>query len=146
VRIGDDRYELYHANAFAARAPVVATHTKKWQETGRECERVHIGFCDRMFPSTLEITWGKCTMKCDYDGFKIESFEIGKGLWHARIRRADLLPVVIDGVLFSSLEVGFAWSDPDAAIADAKGRIDHFNLKQYVTAAPMPETELPIAS
>jgi hypothetical protein len=87
-----------------------------------------------MFPSTPEINWGKCTMKCDYDGFKIESFEIGKGLWHARIRRADLQPVVIDGVLFSSLEIGFAWSDPDAAIADAKSRIDHFNLKQYVTA------------
>jgi hypothetical protein len=34
----------------------------------------------------------------------------------------------------SSLEIGFAWSDPDAAIADAKSRIDHFNLKQYVTA------------
>src|SRR5258708_313217 len=79
-------------------------------------------------------TGGRCTMKCDYDGFKIESFEIGKGLWHARIRRADLLPVIIDGVLFSALEVGFAWSDPDAAIADAKTRIDHFNLKQYVTA------------
>jgi hypothetical protein len=76
-------------------------------------------------------------MKCDYDGFKIESFEIGTGLWLARIRRADLRPVVIDGVLFSTLEVGFAWSEPDAAIADAKGRIDHFNLKQYVTAGPI---------
>jgi len=56
----------------------------------------------------------------NYDGFQIESFEAGKGLWHARIRRADLEPVIIDGVLFSALEVGFAWSGPDAAVADAK--------------------------
>ena len=60
----------------------------------------------------------------NYDGFQIESFEAGTGLWHARIRRADQEPVVIDGVLFSTLEVGFAWSDPDAAIADAKTQID----------------------
>jgi hypothetical protein len=59
-----------------------------------------------------------------YDGFKIEPFEAGRGLWHARIRRADLNPVVIDGVSFSALEVGFAWSSPDAAIADAKTKID----------------------
>jgi len=57
----------------------------------------------------------------NYDGFQIESFEAGKGLWHARIRRADLEPVIIDGVLFSALEVGFAWSGPDAA-ARALGR------------------------
>jgi hypothetical protein len=60
----------------------------------------------------------------NYDDFKIESFEAGKGLWHARIRRQDQQPLVIDGVLFSTLEVGFAWSDPDAAIADAKKHID----------------------
>ena len=48
----------------------------------------------------------------NYDGFTIESFEAGRGLWHARIRRADLQPVVLDGVSFASLEVGFAWSTP----------------------------------
>ena len=85
-------------------------------------------------------------MKCDYDGFKIESFEIGKGLWHARIRRADLMPVLIDGVLFSALEVGFAWSDPDAAIADAIAQIEQLNLKQYPTKGQEPQTELPMAS
>ena len=63
-------------------------------------------------------------MTYSYDGFDIESFEAGKGLWHARIKRADLSPLVIDGVLFPSLEVGFAWSDPEAAIADAKAHID----------------------
>ncbi|WP_291688088.1 hypothetical protein [Bradyrhizobium sp.] len=70
-------------------------------------------------------------MHCDYDGFRIESFEAGKGLWHARIRRADLKPVSIDGVSFSTLEVGFAWSDPDAAIADAKVQIDQLKLQRY---------------
>jgi hypothetical protein len=83
-------------------------------------------------------------MHCDYDGFRIESFEAGKGLWHARIRRADLKPVNIDGVSFSTLEVGFAWSDPDAAIADAKAQIDQLKLKQY--AGQMLQAELQIAA
>src|ERR1700692_2668252 len=76
-------------------------------------------------------TSGRQHMQCDYDGFKIEPFEFGKGLWHARIRRADLEPVIIDGVLFSTLEVGFAWSDPDAAIGDAKIQIDRLRLNRY---------------
>ena len=80
-----------------------------------------------------------------YDGFDIESFEAGKGLWHARIKRADQNPVVIDGVLFSTLEVGFAWSDPDAAIADAKVQIDRLKLKRYATAGQMPQTKRPAA-
>ena len=83
-------------------------------------------------------------MHCDYDGFRIESFEAGKGLWHARIRRADLKPVNIDGVSFSTLEVGFAWSDPDAAIADAKVQIDQLKLKHY--AGQMLQAELQIAA
>ena len=83
-------------------------------------------------------------MHCDYDGFRIESFEAGKGLWPARIRRADLKPVNIDGVSFSTLEVGFAWSDPDAAIADAKVQIDQLKLKQY--AGQMLQAELQIAA
>lgn len=67
-------------------------------------------------------------MTCLYDGFDIESFEAGKGLWHARIRRADLRPVVIDGISFATLDVGFAWNDPEEAIADAKSHIDRFRL------------------
>lgn len=68
-------------------------------------------------------------MTCFYDGFDIESYEAGKGLWHARIRRADQQPVVIDGISFAALDVGFAWTDPDEAIADAKSHIDRFRLR-----------------
>jgi hypothetical protein len=96
-----------------------------------------------MFPSAPKNT-GSREMKCDYDGFKIESFEAGKGLWHARFRRADLNPVVIDGVLFSALEVGFAWSDPDAAVADAKIQIDHLN-RRGATAGQRRQAELSAA-
>jgi len=63
-------------------------------------------------------------MDCIYEGYDIESFEAGKGLWHARIRRADLKPLLIDGALFPKVEVGFAWPDREAAIADAKQQID----------------------
>ena len=61
-----------------------------------------------------------------YGDFEIQSFEAGGGQWHARIQRADLEPVVIDGLSFPRLEMGFAWSNPDAAIADAKAHIDRF--------------------
>ena len=64
-----------------------------------------------------------------YDCFDIESFEAGKGLWHARIRRADQQPFVIDGISFAALDVGFAWGDPEAAIQDAKIHIDRFGLR-----------------
>lgn len=65
----------------------------------------------------------------NYEGFKIDSFEAGKGLWHARITRADMKPVIIEGVPFSALEVGFAWSNPDAAVEDAKTQIDRLNRR-----------------
>jgi hypothetical protein len=68
-----------------------------------------------------------------HDGFEIESFEAGAGLWHARIRRADMQPVIIDGVSFAALEVGFAWADPAAAIADAKVQIERLKLRRYAT-------------
>lgn len=75
-----------------------------------------------------------------YGGFEIQSFEAGRGQWHARIQRTDLAPVVIDGLAFQTLEVGFAWSDPDAAIADAKAHIDR-HRQRYMTARPMPSAE-----
>jgi hypothetical protein len=73
-----------------------------------------------------------------YDGFDIESFEVGRDLWHARIRRADMKPVVIDGVSFATLELGFAWPNADAAITDAMSHIDHFG-QRYIAAAPAPQ-------
>ena len=81
----------------------------------------------------------------NYDGFDIEPFEAGNGLWHARIRRADNKPVLIDGISFATLEVGFAWSDPDAAIADAMTKIDILELQRYGAAAGMPSLEPSIA-
>ncbi len=64
-----------------------------------------------------------------YSGFEIQSFEAGSGLWHARIQRTDQEPVVIDGMRFPTLEVGFAWPDPDAAVADAKAHIDRLERR-----------------
>ena len=69
-------------------------------------------------------------MTCVYDGFAIESFEAGHGLWHARIRRADLSLVAIDGVLFPAVEIGFAWPNEEAAVADAKQHIDRFRRRE----------------
>jgi hypothetical protein len=63
-------------------------------------------------------------MNGDYQGFEIEPFELGRGLWHARFGRADKEPVVIDGLKFSTLHVGLAWPNPDAAVDDAKDAID----------------------
>jgi hypothetical protein len=80
----------------------------------------------------------------NYHGFKIESFEAGRGLWHARIRREDLEPLVIDGVLFSTLEVGFAWPNPEAAVADAKTHIDLLK-RRCVGIGPSPQPERPAA-
>jgi hypothetical protein len=65
-------------------------------------------------------------MDCLYEGYRIESFEAGRDLWHARIRRDDNRPLLIGNHPFPTLEVGFAWGDPDAAIADAKHHIDRF--------------------
>ena len=70
----------------------------------------------------------------NHEGFAIECYEAGKGLWHARLRRADQEPVTIGGVSFSTLEIGFAWPDPDSAAADAKNQIDRLRLQRYAAA------------
>lgn len=74
-------------------------------------------------------------MMREYNGFEIEPFEAGRGLWHARFRPVDHQPVMIDGVIFAALDAGFAWPDPDAAVADAKHRIDLLKYK-IVNVAP----------
>ena len=76
-------------------------------------------------------------MTCLYDGFDIESFEAGKGLWHARIRRAGCRLGGLDrrdDIAFAALDVGFAWSDQEAAIADAKSHIDRFGLRSQAVS------------
>ena len=37
-------------------------------------------------------------------------------------------PVIVGGVAFSTLEIGFAWPDPESATADAKNQIDRLKL------------------
>lgn len=70
-----------------------------------------------------------------YGGFEIDAFEVGKGQWHARIQRVDQKPVVIDGMPFPTLDIGFAWSDPDAATADATRLIDRLRQRNGMTGA-----------
>ena len=81
----------------------------------------------------------------DYEGFAIECYEAGKGLWHARLRRADQKPVIVGGVTFSAIEIGFAWPDPESATADAKNQIDRLKLTRYATAAQALHEELSAA-
>ena len=77
-------------------------------------------------PCRGESLLGATEMTSFHGEFGIESFEAGRGLWHARIRRANHGPLIIDGVAFPHLEVGFAWPDRTAAIDDAKAHIDRF--------------------
>jgi hypothetical protein len=59
-----------------------------------------------------------------YGSFEIETLEIGRALWHARLRRADHQPISIDGVVFKQVDLGFAWPTSEAATADARDYID----------------------
>jgi hypothetical protein len=76
-----------------------------------------------------------------YEGFAIECYEAGKGLWHARLRRQDLKPVTIGGVAFPTLEIGFAWPDPNSASTDAKNQIDRLKLSRYAAAGQSSQQE-----
>jgi hypothetical protein len=105
--------------------PIFAAAQPRFRSKNRlSCELVHTGFCRAVLFCVRAKTRGRIAMI--YGGFEIQSFEAGRGLWHARIQRADLEPVVIDGLSFPTLEVGFAWSNPEAAIADAIAHIDRF--------------------
>ena len=50
--------------------------------------------------------------------------------------KGTLAGPVINGYAFPALEVGFAWNDPDAAIADAKHHIDRFKHR-WTTSDPV---------
>ena len=92
---------------------------------------------------------GVIARQCLADVRSLEDWEARRGEYRRQLQemlglwpmpeRTDLKPVDIDGVLFSALEVGFAWSNPDAAIADAKIQIDRLKLKRYATAAKAPQ-------
>ena len=58
--------------------------------------------------------------------------ELRRSLGHGQ---PDHAPIVIDGLSFPTLEVGFAWSDPDAAIADAKAHIERNRLRYMPASA-----------
>jgi len=79
-------------------------------------------------------------MNYDYQDFEIEPFELGRGLWHARFGRADKQPVVIDGVMFSTLNVGLAWPNPDAAVDDAKAAIDRLMKSMVASGLYLPQS------
>ena len=66
----------------------------------------------------------------DYRDFHIETFEVGRGLWHARFRRADQKPTLLDGLEFEYLDVGIAWPSIETALTDARKFIDSMNMNQ----------------
>ena len=66
----------------------------------------------------------KAGVMSKYGSFEIETLEIGRALWHARLRRADHQPISIDGVVFKQVDLGFAWPTSEAATADARDYID----------------------
>ena len=49
------------------------------------------------------------------------------------------------GVAFSTIEIGFAWPDPESAAADAKNQIDRLKLKRFATTARTLHEELTAA-
>jgi hypothetical protein len=56
-----------------------------------------------------------------YRNFEIEIFEVQ---WHARFRRKDSGPTIIDGLEFDSVHVGFAWTN-EADDNEARSYIDN---------------------
>ena len=93
------------------------------------------------FPDAMD-SWNA---EMNYEGFAIECYEAGRGLWHARLRRTDRKPVTIGGVTFPTLEIGFAWPDPESATADAKNQIDRLKLTRYAAVAQASQQELSAA-
>lgn len=61
--------------------------------------------------------------------FEIETFEVGRALWHARLRRTDRRPIAIDGLWFEQVDIGFAWPTSEAATADARDYIDRMTVR-----------------
>ena len=70
-----------------------------------------------------------------YQQFEIETFELGFGQWHACFRPVDRSkPVMIDGVGFAVVNVGFAWPTAEAARIDAQSFIDRMLTRRSAAA------------
>ena len=59
-----------------------------------------------------------------YLDFDIQTVELGRGQWHASVRRTDGTPIFLQTVAFQKLEVGVAWPSSIAASNDAVQFID----------------------
>src|SRR4051812_42133324 len=82
-----------------------------------------------------------------YLDFEIEAFEIGRGQWHARFRRIDRKAMFLDGISMDKVELGFAWTEPEAALADARSCIDRMiarnELRDVTVAEPAQRYQRP---
>ncbi len=70
----------------------------------------------------------------NYRHYEIETFEVGRGLWHARFRRADRRPTLIDGIAFDFLNAALAWPSAEAAGRDAQECIDFMDRRVNAAA------------
>jgi len=70
----------------------------------------------------------------NYRHYEIEAFEVGRGLWHARFRRADRRPTLIDGIAFDVLNAALAWPSAEAAGRDAQECIDFMDRRVNAAA------------
>jgi len=59
-----------------------------------------------------------------YGIFEVETFEMGTGLWHARVLRCDRQPLIFGGEPFEFLHIGLSWPSAQAALEDAQSFID----------------------
>ena len=76
-----------------------------------------------------------------YSDFEIEAFEIGRGQWHARFRRIDRKAMFVDDIPMERVELGFAWSGPEAALADARDCIDRMIARNELRDVPLADVE-----
>jgi hypothetical protein len=91
------------------------------------CSCVLAGSCRRcggLAYRTMEHRMEKKMASVTYRQFKIETFEGGRGFWHARFHRADRKPMVLDGEQFATVHPGISWPTSNAAIPDAEQFID----------------------
>jgi hypothetical protein len=108
------------------RAVDLVLRLRQLQQIGGTCEPLHILFARSVVPLNSWRVFGATEMTCFHGDFDIASFEAGRGLWHARSRCANRQPLTINRAALSRMDVGFAWPDRTAAIADAKIHTDRF--------------------